>query len=130
VPYSAATLRSFGIPQDETTRTNGPAAGKDIATNSVSGVSSSFSWNFPPLSLSLFTFAPAAPTLTALPPNPSGQFVGRLQGQANVRYIIQQSTDLNLWSNILTNTLSSNSWTFISTAPATGAKFWRAVWLP
>jgi hypothetical protein len=130
LPYSAATLRSFGIPQDETTRTNGPAAGQDIATNSVSGISASFPWSFAPLSLSLFTFAPAAPTLTALAPTQPGQFVGQLQGQANVRYIIQQSADLRTWSNILTNTLSGSSWTFTNAAPATGAKFWRAVWLP
>jgi hypothetical protein len=130
VPYSAATLRSFGIPQDETARTNGPAAGQDIITNSVSSVSSSFSWSFAPLSLSLFTFAPAAPTLIALAPTQPGQFVGQLQGQANVRFIIQQSSDLRNWSNILTNTLSSSSWTFTNTAPATGAKFWRGIWLP
>ena len=130
VPYSAATLRSFGIPQDETARTNGPAAGQDIATNSVAGISSSFSRSFAPLSLSLFTFAPAAPTLTALSPTQPGQFVGQLQGQANVRYIIQQSADIKTWSNILTNTLSSTSWTFTNAAPATGAKFWRAIWLP
>ena len=34
-PWSTATVRSYGIAQDEATRTNGPAAAQDIATNSL-----------------------------------------------------------------------------------------------
>lgn len=131
VPNAAPTLRSFGISQDETTRTNGPAAGQDLATNTISIASSSFTWTFPPLSLSLFTFSPAAPVLVAVNSATPGQFVGQLQGQANVRYIVQQSPDLRLWTDVQTNTLSGTSWTFTNTVPAgTQVQFWRAVWRP
>jgi hypothetical protein len=131
VPGSSATLRSYGIPQDEATRTNGPAAAKDIATNSFAGAAGTFSYNFAPLSLNLFTLNPGAPTLTALSGQPPGQFVFQLNGQSNVRYYVQNSPDLATWTTVATNTLSSN--TFLITnpiSPASAMQFWRAVWLP
>jgi len=100
VPGSSATLRSFGIPQDEATRTNGPAAAKDIATNSIANAAGTFSYNFAPLSLSLFTLSPAAPTLTALSGQPPGQFAFQLNGQSNVRYYIQTSPNLTAWTTV------------------------------
>lgn len=130
VPGPVATLRSYGIPQDEATRTNGPAAAKDIATNTFASAGATFSYNFQPLSLNLFTLAPAPPTLTALSGQP-GQFLFQLNGQANVRYYIQNSSDLVAWTTVATNTLSSDS--LIVTNPISGnsaMKFWRAVWLP
>ena len=60
-PAFTATVRSYGIQQDEATRTNGPAALKDIQTNSVS-VSALFTNTFPPYSMTLFTFTPAGST--------------------------------------------------------------------
>jgi Alpha-L-arabinofuranosidase len=131
VPGSTATLRSYGILQDEATRTNGPAASRDIATNSVANAAGSFSYNFPPLSLSLFTLSPAAPTLTALSGQPPGQFVFQLNGQSNVRYYIQNSPDLANWNTIATNILSSSTLLITnSIPPASAMQFWRAVWLP
>ncbi len=65
-PGTTATLRSFGTPQDEAARTNGPAPAQDIATNSFTPASATFDYSFAPLSLTLFTLAPAAPQLTAL----------------------------------------------------------------
>jgi len=132
VPSPVATLRSYGIPQDEATRTNGPAAAKDIATNSFANAAASFSYNFQPLSLNLFTLAPTAPTLTALSPiqNPD-QFIFQLNGQTGVRYYIQSSTDLAIWTTVATNTLASNSLVITnSIAPGSPGKFWRAVWTP
>jgi hypothetical protein len=131
VPGSVATLRSYGILQDEATRTNGPAASKDIATNSIANAAGTFSYNFAPLSLSLFTLNPAAPTLTALSGQPSGQFVFQLNGQSNVRYYIQNSSDLANWTTVATNTLSSNTILITNPVPpASSMQFWRAVWLP
>jgi alpha-N-arabinofuranosidase len=131
VPGSSATLRSYGIPQDEATRTNGPAAAKDIATNSFAGAASTFSYNFQPLSLNLFTLSPSVPTLTALSGQPPGQFVFQLNGQSNVRYYIQNSTNLATWITVATNTLSSNTLLITNPIPPASARqFWRAVWLP
>ena len=131
VPGSSATLRSYGILQDEATRTNGLAAAKDIATNSIANAAGTFSYNFPPLSLSLFTLNPAAPTLTALSGQPPGQFVFQLNGQSNVRYYIQSSADLTNWTTVDSNTLSSNTLLITNPIPpASAMQFWRAVWLP
>src|SRR3954470_5472126 len=47
VPTAAATVRSFGLAQDEATRTNGPAASKDIATNTLSGAAAVSTNSFP-----------------------------------------------------------------------------------
>ena len=132
-PDSAATIRSYGIPQDEATRTNAVYSAQDIATNSFGGAGTNFGCNLPPLSLTLFTLAPAAPRLAALPPASAGQFVFQLQGQANVRYVIQNSTNLATtnWLSVSTNTLAGSTLGFTNPIPSgTGQKFWRAVWLP
>jgi hypothetical protein len=130
-PGSAATIRSYGIPQDEATRTNAVYSAQDIATNSFGGAGTNFGCNLPPLSLTLFTLAPAAPRLAALPPASAGQFVFQLQGQANVRYVIQNSTNLAAWLSVSTNTLSGSvlNVTNLITSDSP-VKFWRAVWQP
>ena len=83
-PNPAATIRSYGIPQDEATRTNAVYSLQDIATNSFTGATASFTNNFLPLSLNLFTFAPTAPQLALLPGGQPNQLVLQLQGQAGV----------------------------------------------
>ncbi len=60
-PGTTATVRSYGIPQDEAVRTNGPSALQDIQTNTVT-VSARFTNTFPPYSLTLFTFTPSGTT--------------------------------------------------------------------
>ena len=133
VPGAEATVCSFGIPQDEAARTNAPAPAQDLATNVLDGVSASFSYSFPPLSMTLFEFAPAAappPQLTmSAPVGPGGQLTLHLEGQAGARYLIQSSTTLSSWLNMSTNTLSGNTLD-LSYPPGSGARFWRAVWLP
>ena len=62
VPSGTATVRSYGIIQDEATRTNGAAAAQDISTNSAS-VGGVFTNSFPPGSVTVFTFTPAPSTL-------------------------------------------------------------------
>lgn len=131
MPTAVATIRSFGIPNDEAARTNGPAAAKDITTNIIANVSTNFTYNFPALSMTLFTLAPAAPRLVALPPASPTEFVFQLQGQPDVRYFIQNSTNLSAWTTVSTNTLTGNTLNLTNPVPAgSGLKFWRAVWQP
>lgn len=131
-PAASATVRSFGIPQDEAARTNGPAAAQDIATNIFAGVSTAFNYNFPALSVTLLTLGPTAPALAVVPPAQSGgQLVLRLQGQPGARYYLQQTTDFSDWASISTNALTTNWANITNPIPAGAAmKFYRAVWQP
>lgn len=128
VPWTNATARSFGIAQDEATRTNGPAAAQDIGTNTLVAVGTNTLTSFPPYTATLITIPPAAPNLTSggLANN---QFVLQVQGQSGVRYILQSSTNLTSWSYVATNTLAGTTW---NTTNSLGSpqRFWRAVWLP
>ncbi|MGO8929748.1 MAG: alpha-L-arabinofuranosidase [Limisphaerales bacterium] len=137
-PCPVATLRSYGIPQDEAARTNGTAQAQDIAVTNFPAASAGFGYSFPPLSLTLFTFAPAAPCLAVLPsvPQPGCQCLVQLQGQPGVRYFIQcstnlSSTNLSAWTTVSTNTLVANTLNFTNPVPAgAAARFWRALWQP
>lgn len=132
VPSSSAVLRSYGIPQDQAARTNGTLQAQDIATNTFAPVAATFTNTYPPLSMSLFTFSPAAPTLTVLPEaQTGGALVLQLQGQPNVRYVLQSSTNLTAWASIVTNTLTGTTLNLTNPAPKIAAKaFWRALWQP
>jgi hypothetical protein len=130
-PAPSATLRTYGIPQDNAARTG--IGSPDIAMTNSTGVASTFSYNLPPLSLTLFTLAPAAPSLAVflLPAAPLDQFVLQIQGQAGVPYVLQSSTDLSNWSPVVTNVLSSSTLNLTNPAPAsTTRSFWRALWQP
>jgi hypothetical protein len=131
LPGPTALVRSYGIAQDEATRTNSSLPGaQDISTNVLAVPGTNFSAVFPPYSLTLLTIAPAAPQLLALPPT-NNQIDLQIEGQANTRYILQSRTDLVLggWVDVATNTLTNGTWNFGSPAmpPAT---FWRAMWAP
>jgi len=130
VPWSVATLLSYGVPQDQAAQTNGAAALQDLAVGSYASAAANFSYNFPPLSLTLFTFAPrpAALTVQAVRTN---QVQLQLQGQSGAPYIIQRSPDLLNWSAVATNTLVGSSTNVPApVAPGTPAQFFRAVWQP
>lgn len=132
-PTALATIRSFGIPNDEAARTNGPAAARDITTNSLATAGTNFSYNFAPLSLTLFTLLPTAPRLFAVPSaaQPGGQFVFQLQGQPSVRYVVQSSSNLSSWVSVATNTLAGSTLNLTNpVSPGSPMKFWRAVWQP
>jgi hypothetical protein len=129
-PAASATVRSFGIPQDDAAQTNGPAAAQDIATNVFTGASTTFNYNFPALSLTLFTLNPSAPTLAVVPPA-QGELVLRLQGQPGARYYLQETTDFSNWTSLSTNWLTA-SWVNLTNPIAAGTvtKFYRAAWQP
>jgi len=121
-------VRSYGIAQDEATRTNGPAAAQDIALTNFPSASTNFTTAFPPYSLTLFTFAPAAPKVQTIAAT-GGKYIFQLQGQSGVPYQIQTSTNLISWTSNTTVTLSGTTWN-VTNDLSSGAKFWRAVWLP
>ena len=133
-PNSLAIIRSFGIPQDEATRTNSTIPGaQDIATNSFPTASGSFNYSFPPYSLTLFTLAPAAPGLAVMPPSgpSSNVFVFQLMGQPGVPYVLQTSPDLSHWTPTVTNVMGGTVVNVTNPiSPATPQKFWRALWQP
>ena len=82
-----------------------------------------FTYSFPPLSLTVFTFAPSAPSLNALPAA-SGQFAFQLDGQWGTPYIVQTSTNFITWTSLSTNLLAGASLNFTNTIPpGTGLKF-------
>ncbi len=130
-PASTAIVRSYGILNDEAARTNGPATAKDISTNSVSIASASFTQSFPTYSMTLLTLSPSAPRLSPISPTAPGQFVFQLEGQPDVPYVIQSSSNLTTWVSIATNTLATPTLSVtnpITTNPP--QKYWRAVWQP
>lgn len=130
-PSSVATLRSFGVPNDEAARTNGPAVARDITTNSLATVGSNFAYDFPRMSLTVLTLTPDAPRLIALAPVTVGEFVFQLQGQPDVPYVIQSSPDQFNWIAQSTNTLTSSTLTVTNPiAPGSPQKYWRAIWQP
>jgi len=130
MPWSTATVRTYGIPQDNAVKNNDLTPGaQDIMTN-TSSASAVFSNSFPPYSLTLFTFSPAAPQLVAQPVSGT-DFAFTLQGQPNTPYVIQTSGDLSpgSWSPVSTNTTQPDG-TLSVTNTVGDQQFWRAVWQP
>lgn len=130
-PATAATLISYGMPQDNAAETG--IGSPDLARTNFIGAGATFNCTFAPYSVTLFTLTPPAPALVAMPPpqQQPGQFVFQLQGQLAVRYIIQSSTNLTSWTSVSTNTLTGSALN-ITNAHMSGsmACFWRAVWSP
>jgi alpha-N-arabinofuranosidase len=129
-PWVNATVQSYGVPQDLAVEFDESASLQDIATTNLTTASTNFSYVFPPLSLTLFTFAPTAPqlkpTLTA-----DSEFVLQLQGQNGVPYVIQTSTDLVNWVSISTNICNGNLLSLTNVvSPDWSQQFWRAIWQP
>jgi alpha-L-arabinofuranosidase len=130
VPFPSATIHSYGIPQDDATESNLSLSLQGIAVSNYPSASTLFTNSFPPLSLTLFTFAPAAPSLAVLPAA-SGQFAFQLDGQSGTPYIVQTSPDLANWTSVSTNLLTGASLNITNTIPpGTNVEFWRAVWQP
>jgi alpha-N-arabinofuranosidase len=128
VPWTNATVQSYGIPQDQAVEYGLGTSLQDIATTNLLTAATNFIYSFPALSLTLFTFPPAAPRLAVLSPA-DGQFSLQIQGQANVPYQIQTSTNLISWTSNATVTLNGTTLDVTNTVYS-GAEFWRAVWLP
>ena len=131
IPASFGAVSSYGIPQDNAAQTG--IGSPDVAQASLSGVSTNFSYSFPPYSATVLSLYPAPATLQASlnPANPA-QVILQLQGQGGVAYIIQSSSNLTAWLSVSTNSLAGASTVNITNAvdPAVTKQFWRAVWQP
>ena len=131
VPFSNVTVYSYGIPQDDASRTG--IGSPDIAQTNFPVAGANFSYTFPPYSATVLALAPAAASLVPLasPPQQSGQFVFQVQGQPSVPYIIQSSTNLTSpnWMAISTN-VSDTGVLYLTNASSSTAQFYRAVWNP
>jgi alpha-L-arabinofuranosidase len=126
-PSASATIQSYGLPQDQATENNLSPALQDIATTNFSGVGASFSYNFPPMSLTLFTISPGASTLSVAGIQ-GGQLKLVLQGQPGVSYVTQSSPDLTTWTPVSTNLLAGSSTNInVPYSPGTPKQFYRAV---
>jgi hypothetical protein len=68
-PASTGTLYSYGIPQDNAAETGVGSA--DVATSPVTGLSSSFSYSFPPYSANVIAFGGIGTPLPTLTPTPT-----------------------------------------------------------
>jgi hypothetical protein len=68
-PGSSGNLYSYGIPQDDAARTGIGSA--DVASTSVGGLGSSFSFNFPAYSASVIAFGASGPPPPTATPTPT-----------------------------------------------------------
>jgi hypothetical protein len=131
-PWRTATIQTYGIPQDQAAENNEGSSLQDIATTNYSAAGTNFTYAFPPLSLTLFTFAPGPSMLSVLHVQPT-QVQLQLQGQSGTQYVVQSSTNLNstTWTPVATNTLSGSTATIdIPVSASTAEQFYRAVWQP
>jgi hypothetical protein len=128
VPASGGTIQSYGIAQDEAARTNAPAAFADVAQTNSPGATTNFNYSFPPGTLTLFTFAPAPVKLHASVVSPE-RVVIQYQGQANVPYVLQESSNLVNWISVSTNT-SSGAISAVTNTATGRSYYWRVVWAP
>jgi hypothetical protein len=130
VPFSNATVYSYGIPQDDAACTG--LGSPDLAQTNFAVAGTNFNYTFTPYSATVLVFTPAAPSLVVpVAPRPPGQFVFQLQGLAGVPYLIQMSTNLasTNWTAISTNTPASGTLN-VTNAASSGPQFYRAVWRP
>jgi hypothetical protein len=126
VPNPVATIRSFGIPQDEAARTNAPLVAQDIATGSFAGAASVFAYSFPPYSLTLFTFAPpGAPLLNIFRTGTNTVVIQWPSPSAG--WNLQQNTDLTTtnWNTPLETISDNGTNRFIIVSPSNGNTFFR-----
>ncbi len=69
-PAASATVRSYGVPQDEAARTG--SGSPDVAQSTFSGAGTTFAYNFPAYSVTVLTLSPASAPPPAPPAAPSG----------------------------------------------------------
>ncbi len=131
VPWTNATIQSYGIPQDQAAQANAAASLQDIATTNFATASTNFDYTFPPLSLTLFTFAPGPSTLSVLGVQ-SGQVKLLLRGQPGTPYVIQSSSNLTTaWPPVSTNILVGSTLNITNPISTNSPQqFFRAVWQP
>ncbi|HEV2330532.1 MAG TPA: hypothetical protein VGY56_17250, partial [Verrucomicrobiae bacterium] len=128
VPYSTATVYSYGIPEDLTADTG--VGSLDVAQTTIFGVGARFLGTFPSFSANVLVFAPTAPLLLASP-QASDRFIFQVTGQSGVPYVIESCTNLLSpnWIAISTNKPASSSFSVTNSVSST-QRFYRAIWQP
>jgi alpha-L-arabinofuranosidase len=130
VPSANATIQSYGIPQDQAAEYGDSASLQDIATTPFPTASTNFTYSFPPMSLTLFTFEPG-PSALSSSGVASGQVQLFLQGQPGTPYVLQSSPDLITWTSLSTNSLIGSTLNInIPLSTNSPGQFYRSVWLP
>jgi len=119
VPGGTAMVRSYGILQDEATRTNNPTPGsQDISTNFIAA-SSLFTNTVPPGTVSLITFFPNQPVLTGISLG-TGTAQIRFAGPYGQNYRILTTGNLTLpmdqWTVLSSGVFGSSGMTFTDSA--------------
>jgi alpha-N-arabinofuranosidase len=128
-PASSGTVYSYGISQDNAAEFG--IGSPDIAQTNLSGAGTNFNYAFPAYSATLLMLSPVPAQLLAMVPPVASQFVFQLQGQANVPYVIQNSTNLLNWTSISTNMPSAGTMNITNSVdPTSPVQFWRAMWQP
>jgi alpha-L-arabinofuranosidase len=131
-PYGSATVQSYGIPQDQAAEFSEALSLQDIASSNLPSAGANFSYSFPPLSLTLFTFPPEALGLSVLGVQPT-QVHLQLNGQSGTPYVVQRATSLTspVWTPVATNIMSGSSTNiFVPAVSGLPEQFYRAVWTP
>ncbi len=124
-PDANATIRSYGIPQDEATRTNAPFAKRDIATSQMVVSHGSFGYSFGPYSMTLFSLAPSGPPLTVS--RPASDTVVVSWPYPSTGWNLEQSTDLvsGPWISPSATIQNDGTNNFINISPAADNLFFR-----
>ena len=124
VPSPIATVRSYGIPQDNAAQDNAPLAAQDIATGTFTGAAPTFSYAFPPYSLTLFTFTPKLPSLGIILSTTNTAVVF---WPTNAAYTLQTNADLSTanWGDYGGTINTVNGTNRVTITPATGYLFFR-----
>jgi hypothetical protein len=129
VPWTTATVHTYGIPQDQAVEDNEAAALQDIATTNFPSAGTNFTDSFPPLSMTLFTLAPT-PSRLSVAGVATGQVKFVLQAQPGT-YSVQSSSNLTTWVSLSTNMVTGNTLNIsLPVAPGSARQFYRAVWQP
>jgi len=128
-PNAAASIYSYGMPQDNAAKTG--VGSCDILQTNFSAATTNFNYTFAPYSLTVFAFGPTAPSLSLPPQSGSNAFALQLSGQSGAPYVLQTSSNLFTWTSVSTNFLATASVNITNTLAA-GARdqYWRAVWEP
>ena len=124
-PNSAATVCSYGMPQDDAAETNAPLATQDIATNQMTVAGGGFTYAFPPYSLTLFTFVPTGPSLAVSKPAANSVIVS--WPWPSTGWTLKQSTSLTTsnWTTPPETVQNDGTNNFIIITSPPGSIFFR-----
>jgi hypothetical protein len=130
-PASSATVYSYGIPQDNAVEFG--AGSPAVAQTSISVTGTNVTYAFAPYSATVMSFSPSQPT--AAISQSANQFVFQAQGQPNVPYVIETTTNLAttpvIWTPVSTNSSSSGTINVTNSVnPSLPQQYWQVVWQP